>query len=67
MNCRTVVEDIGHALMAHVEIPNYTPVDERKGYIDLDAYRVVIEDGVMVGVYPPKGMEHDPVVMGRWE
>ena len=50
-----------------VYAPNYTPVDERKGYIDLDAYRVVVEDGVMVGVYPPKGLEHDPVVMGRWE
>lgn len=41
------------------QLPNYTPVDERKGYCDLDAFRLVIEDGNAVGVYCPGGLEFD--------
>lgn len=40
-------------------LPNYTPVDERKGYCDLGAFRLVIEDGAAVGVYCPGGLEFD--------
>lgn len=40
-------------------LPNYTPVDERKGYCDLGAFRLVIEDGNAVGVYCPGGLEFD--------
>ena len=40
-------------------LPNYTPVDERKGYCDLGAFRLVIEDGDAVGVYCPGGLEFD--------
>ena len=40
-------------------LPNYTPVDERKGYCDLGAFRLVIEDGNAVGVYCPGGLECD--------
>ena len=40
-------------------LPNYTPVDERKGYCDLGAFRLVIEDGYAVGVYCPGGLEFD--------
>ena len=36
-----------------VQLPNYTPMDERKGYCDLGAFRLVIEDGNAVGVYCP--------------
>ena len=43
-----------------VQLPNYTPVDERKGYCDLGAFRLVIEDGNAVGVYCPGGLEADP-------
>ena len=43
-----------------VQLPNYTPVDERKGYCDLGAFRLVIEDGSAVGVYCPDGLEADP-------
>lgn len=57
--------DEGMAISVYA--PNYTPVDWRKGYVDLEAFRVVIEEGVMVGVYPPNGLEHDPVVMGDAE
>lgn len=47
------------------KLPNYTPVDERKGYCDLGAFRLVIEDGNAVGVYCPDGLEADPAtVMG---
>ena len=42
------------------QLPNYTPVDERKGYCDLGAFRLVIEDGAAVGVYCPGGLEADP-------
>lgn len=42
------------------QLPNYTPVDERKGYCDLGAFRLVIEDGSAVGVYCPDGLEADP-------
>lgn len=42
-------------------LPNYTPVDERKGYCDLGAFRLVIEDGNAVGVYCPGGLQADPV------
>ena len=52
--------DEGMAISVYA--PNYTPVDERKGYIDLDAYRVVVEDGMMVGVYPPQRLKNDPVL-----
>lgn len=41
------------------ELPNYTPVDERKGYCDLGAFRLVIEDGNAVGVYCPGGLDMD--------
>ena len=41
------------------QLPNYTPVDERKGYCDLGAFRLVIEDGSAVGVYCPGGLEFD--------
>ena len=41
-------------------LPNYTPVDERKGYCDLGAFRLVIEDGNAVGVYCPGGLDEDP-------
>ena len=40
-------------------LPNYTPVDERKGCCDLGAFRLVIEDGNAVGVYCPGGLEFD--------
>ena len=40
-------------------LPNYTPVDECKGYCDLGAFRLVIEDGDAVGVYCPGGLEFD--------
>lgn len=40
-------------------LPNYTPVSERKGYCDLGAFRLVIEDGNAVGVYCPGGLEAD--------
>ena len=40
-------------------LPNYTPVSERKGYCDLGAFRLVIEDGSIVGVYCPGGLEVD--------
>ena len=43
-----------------VQLPNYTPVDERKGYCDLGAFRLVIEDGNAVGVYCPGGLKADP-------
>ena len=46
-----------------VQLPNYTPVDERKGYCDLGAFRLVIEDGNAVGVYCPGGLEMDPATM----
>ena len=49
-------------LAMQVAAPNYTPVDDRKGYVDLGSYRVGIEDGGMVGGYPPKGLEHDPIL-----
>lgn len=42
------------------QLPNYTPVDERKGYCDLGAFRLVIEDGSAVGAYCPGGLEADP-------
>lgn len=42
-----------------VQVPNYTPVSERKGYCDLGAFRLVIEDGNAVGVYCPGGLEAD--------
>ena len=42
-----------------VRVPNYTPVDERKGYCDLGAFRLVVEDGTAVGVYCPGGLEMD--------
>ena len=47
-------------------LPNYTPVDERKGYCDLGAFRLVIEDGNAVGVYCPDGLEYDtaPITNG---
>ncbi len=41
-------------------LPNYTPVSNRKGYCDLGAFRLVIEDGNAVGVYCPGGLETDP-------
>ena len=44
-------------------LPNYTPVSERKGYCDLGAFRLVIEDGNAVGVYCPGGLELDPATM----
>ena len=44
-------------------LPNYTPVDERKGYCDLGAFRLVIEDGRAVGVYCPGGLEVDGATM----
>lgn len=46
-----------------VQVPNYTPVDERKGYCDLGAFRLVIEDGNAVGVYCPGGLEMDSATM----
>lgn len=49
-------------LAIQVSTPNYTPVDDRKGYVDLGSYRVVIEDGVMVGVYPPQRLKNDPIL-----
>ena len=45
------------------QLPNYTPVDERKGYCDLGAFRLVIEDGSAVGVYCPDGLEVDDGTM----
>lgn len=45
------------------QLPNYTPVDERKGYCDLGAFRLVVEDGNAVGVYCPDGLEADPATM----
>lgn len=48
-----------------VAVPNYTPVDKRKGYCDLGSFRLVVEDGAAVGVYCPDGLEADPAtVMG---
>lgn len=44
-------------------LPNYTPVDERKGYCDLGAFRLVIEDGSAVGAYCPGGLEADPATI----
>lgn len=52
--------DEGLAMM--VATPNYTPVDDRKGYIDLGGYRILVEDGELVGVYPHGGLEDDPVL-----
>lgn len=45
------------------QLPNYTPVDERKGYCDLGAFRLVIEDGSAVGAYCPGGLEVDPATV----
>lgn len=41
---------------------DYTPLDDRKGYVDLDSIRLVVEDGKLVGWFAPDGLEEDPAI-----
>lgn len=50
-------------MLITVEVPNLTQVDERISYIDLDAFRVVLEDNKMIGCYAHDGLIADPATM----
>ena len=50
-------------MLITVEVPNLTQVDERTSYIDIDAFRVVLEDNKIIGCYAPDGLVEDPATM----
>lgn len=62
--CLHYMDFLRYLLQTIVRYPanKVTPIDDRKGYIDLGGYRILVEDGELVGVYPHGGLEDDPVL-----